>query len=75
MQGTPEDSGVLPRTLDVLFNSIQPQHYAGTPVYPKFYSDVAFLEPAEHQQYLRLKDESLASHGTKVTWQECFVCY
>jgi hypothetical protein len=46
----------------VLFNSVQAQPYMGAPVFPKFYSDVAFLEPAEQAVYTQIKHESLHSN-------------
>ena len=70
-QGTAAECGLLPRTLDVLFNSISTQQYQGAPVCPKFYSDVAFLEPAEQQLCDRIKDESLTSKVPKARRRTC----
>ncbi|KAJ7363560.1 hypothetical protein OS493_009719 [Desmophyllum pertusum] len=43
IQGTPRDGGILPRSLDVLFNSIDGKHYNKTNLKPRFCTDVIRL--------------------------------
>jgi hypothetical protein len=59
-QGKPDNTGVIPRTLDVLFNSIQSQPYQGPAICPRFFSDVAFLDAKEAQIQDKIKDEFLS---------------
>ena len=59
VQGKPDDTGVIPRTLDVLFNSIQSQAYQGAPVCPRFFSDVAFLDSKEAALLDKQKEDFL----------------
>ena len=60
--GTPEAPGILPRALDVIFNSIAPAHYEGPAVCPRYYSDVGFLDQHEAAIMERVKEESLTLH-------------
>ena len=40
IQGTPEDGGLLPRSLDVIFNSIEGCQCTGVRLQPKYFNDV-----------------------------------
>ncbi|ESN98441.1 hypothetical protein HELRODRAFT_84358 [Helobdella robusta] len=47
MQGTPSDGGVVPRTFDVIFNSIVDRQYKEGDLRPKCYCDVEKLDEEE----------------------------
>ena len=47
IQGNPKNSGILPRTLDVLFNSIKGQQYEQLNLKPVMYQDVKKLNKEE----------------------------
>ncbi|XP_031556529.1 kinesin-like protein KIF20B [Actinia tenebrosa] len=51
IQGTPKDGGILPRTLDVLFNSIQNKQYPRMNLKPRYFCDVVKInEKQEHME-------------------------
>ena len=45
--GTPSDPGILPRSLDVIFNSIDHQQLSSVSVKPKHFSEVVYLSKEE----------------------------
>ncbi|XP_065676955.1 kinesin-like protein KIF20B isoform X2 [Hydra vulgaris] len=50
IQGVPEDGGILPRSLDVIFNSIKKQRYIRANIKPKFCNEVTYLTEEEEIQ-------------------------
>lgn len=56
-QGTSEEPGILPRTLDVVFNSIQ--CCSDVQFKPKCYSEVLYLNDTEQEQELIFKQDLL----------------
>ena len=54
VQGTPKDGGILPRSLDVIFNSISDRKYTTPDLKPSLFQGIAKLDAAEVQ-----KEESL----------------
>ncbi|KAM4688937.1 LOW QUALITY PROTEIN: kinesin-like protein KIF20A [Discoglossus pictus] len=61
IQGTPKDGGILPRSLDVVFNHIGGRHYPKMNLKPYLSSDVMKLDPAQVKQEEALKASLLNS--------------
>jgi len=66
IQGSPKDGGVLPRSLDVLFNSIEGKHYNRMNLKPRFCIDVTRLTEDEEQRETNYKSALLASLDKEV---------
>uniref|UniRef100_A0A8C4UKE0 Kinesin-like protein n=1 Tax=Falco tinnunculus TaxID=100819 RepID=A0A8C4UKE0_FALTI len=60
-QGTSKDSGILPRSLDVIFNHIRGRHYLKMDFKPYLSNDVKKLEDAQVKQEEAIKTAILAS--------------
>jgi len=56
IQGTPKDGGILPRALDVVFNSISKKLYKRANLKPKHCHDVILLNPEEE-----IKEDNIRS--------------
>ncbi|NXK38171.1 KI20A protein, partial [Piprites chloris] len=61
IQGTSKDLGILPRSLDVIFNHIRERHYRKMNFKPYLSNDVKKLEDAQVKQEEALKTAILAS--------------
>lgn len=61
IQGTPKDGGILPRSLDVLFNSIEGKHYTKMNLKPRFCTDVIRLTEDEEQRENSYKNALISS--------------
>ncbi|NXL97389.1 KI20A protein, partial [Tyrannus savana] len=61
IQGTSKDLGILPRSLDVIFNHIRERHYLKMNFKPYLSHDVKKLEDAQVKQEEALKTAILAS--------------
>ncbi|KAJ7398351.1 Kinesin-like protein KIF20A [Pitangus sulphuratus] len=61
IQGTSKDLGILPRSLDVIFNHIRERHYLKMNFKPYLSNDVKKLEDAQVKQEEALKTAILAS--------------
>ncbi|XP_071410603.1 kinesin-like protein KIF20A isoform X2 [Pithys albifrons albifrons] len=61
IQGTSKDLGILPRSLDVIFNHIKERHYLKMDFKPYLCNDVKKLEDAQVKQEEALKSAVLAS--------------
>ncbi|XP_010152080.1 PREDICTED: kinesin-like protein KIF20A [Eurypyga helias] len=61
IQGTSKDFGILPRSLDVIFNHIRGRHYLKMNFKPYMSSDVKKLEDAQIKQEEAIKTAILAS--------------
>ncbi|XP_017686470.1 PREDICTED: kinesin-like protein KIF20A isoform X5 [Lepidothrix coronata] len=61
IQGTSKDLGILPRSLDVIFNHIKERHYLKMNFKPYLSNDVKKLEDAQVKQEEALKTAILAS--------------
>ena len=60
MTGTPTDPGILPRTLDVIFNSLDhQQQLSEVKVHPKLFSDLHYLSESEAEKEQQWKDNAL----------------
>ncbi|XP_048250049.1 kinesin-like protein KIF20B isoform X1 [Haliotis rufescens] len=59
IQGKPHDAGLLPRALDVLFNSISGKQWPGMDLKPKMFTDVRKLTPEEEEKERRIKEKTL----------------
>ncbi|XP_061196904.1 kinesin-like protein KIF20B [Saccostrea echinata] len=59
IQGEPRDAGILPRALDVLFNSINNKHLSGYILKPKMFMDVVKLTKEEAEEERRSKEKTL----------------
>jgi len=57
--GNPKDAGVLPRALDVLFNSIQNRQWDGMNLKPKMFMDVTRLSADQELEERKTKDRIL----------------
>ncbi|KAL9869472.1 kinesin-like protein KIF20A isoform 2-T2 [Geothlypis trichas] len=61
IQGTPKDLGILPRSLDVIFNHIRGRHYLKMNFKPYLSNDVKKLEDEQVKQEEALKTAIFAS--------------
>lgn len=57
--GTPSDPGILPRSLDVIFNSIDHHQLSTVSVKPKHFSEVAYLSKDEAAEMAAHKENTL----------------
>lgn len=64
--GEPRDAGILPRTLDVLFNSINNKQVSGYDLKPKMFMDVVKLNKEEADDEKRLKEKTLKLSNDEV---------
>ncbi|XP_037081552.1 kinesin-like protein KIF20A [Pollicipes pollicipes] len=76
-QGSPEQPGLLPRALDVIFNSVGDQLYARLDIQPRGFGEVCRVSARDEQAAQRLKRDTLrlgcqpesaelgASHGSE----------
>lgn len=64
--GEPRDAGILPRALDVLFNSINNKQVSGYDLKPKMFMDVVKLNKEEAEGEKRLKDNTLKLSNDEV---------
>lgn len=58
--GMPEDGGILPRTLDVIFNSIDGRHFDSMKLKPKYFCDVVKLTDSQVQAEAAVKSSVLS---------------
>ncbi|XP_060582779.1 kinesin-like protein KIF20A [Ruditapes philippinarum] len=56
IQGNPKDAGILPRALDVLFNSINKRQWDGMDLKPKMFIDVTRLTPEQELMERKIKE-------------------
>ncbi|XP_050413395.1 kinesin-like protein KIF20A, partial [Patella vulgata] len=56
IQGKQSDAGILPRALDVLFNSINNKQLSGMNLKPKMFMDVAKLTAEQEEAERKIKD-------------------
>ncbi|XP_068698527.1 kinesin-like protein KIF20A isoform X1 [Montipora foliosa] len=61
IQGTPKDGGILPRALDVVFNSIEGKHYSKLNLKPRFCTNVIRLTDEEEYRENAFKNALLSS--------------
>ncbi|XP_052285989.1 kinesin-like protein KIF20B isoform X2 [Dreissena polymorpha] len=59
IQGNPKDAGILPRALDVLFNSIHGKQWNGMDLKPQMFTEVVRLSPEQEQHEKRMKEATL----------------
>lgn len=64
--GESRDAGILPRALDVLFNSINNKQVSGYDLKPKMFMDVVKLNKEEAEGEKRLKDKTLKLSNDEV---------
>lgn len=57
--GTPTEPGILPRSLDLIFNSISPQQLSSLQLKPKNFSEVVYLTDKEMERELSKKENIL----------------
>ena len=57
--GTPSDPGILPRSLDVIFNSIDQHQLSRVSVKPKHFSEVSYLSKEEETEIATCKENIL----------------
>lgn len=69
IQGTPKDGGILPRSLDVLFNSIEGKHYTKMNLKPRFCTDVIRLAEDEERRENSYKNALISSLDKDVSLQ------
>lgn len=60
MTGTSEDPGLLPRSLDVIFNSLDERQLSSAAIKPKYFSDVTSLSQQEQEAEQERKQAILA---------------
>ncbi|XP_052081873.1 kinesin-like protein KIF20B isoform X2 [Mytilus californianus] len=59
IQGKPKDAGILPRALDVLFNSINGKQWPNNNLKPKMFMDVTRLSSDQAAQEIKIKERTL----------------
>ena len=64
IQGNPKNGGILPRALDVLFNSIKGKQYDNMNIKPTMYQDVSSLTQ-EQQHYEEVLKKAVLNAGQK----------
>ena len=57
MTGTSTEPGILPRSLDVIFNSIDQKQFSSIAIKPKHFSSVEYLDSREQEREEALKEE------------------
>lgn len=57
--GTSSDPGILPRSLDVIFNSVEQRHFSSVDLKPRHFSDVVILSKEDGESERRRKEEIL----------------
>jgi len=67
--GEPKDGGLLPRSLDVVFNSVHNRLYSRMDLKPNMHSDVQRLTLEQEQAEVALKESIL-----KMTFIDVSVC-
>ncbi|XP_041476311.1 kinesin-like protein KIF20A isoform X9 [Lytechinus variegatus] len=60
IQGVPQDGGILPRSLDVIFNSIEDRQYLSNRVKPRYFCDVVKLSERQQKKEEDVKSKVLA---------------
>ncbi|XP_063963250.1 kinesin-like protein KIF20B isoform X2 [Lytechinus pictus] len=60
IQGVPQDGGILPRSLDVIFNSIEDRQYLSNRVKPRYFCDVVKLSERQQKKEEEVKSKVLA---------------
>lgn len=56
-KGNPKDAGILPRALDVLFNSINNRQWNGMDLKPKLFMDVSRLSAEQEAEERKAKEK------------------
>ena len=59
IQGKPKDAGILPRALDVLFNSINGKQWPNNILKPKMFMDVTRLSEEQSAEEAKIKERTL----------------
>lgn len=67
--GTPTEPGILPRSLDLIFNSISPQQLSSLQLKPKNFSEVVYLTDEEMEGELARKDNILNQASAQAPMQ------
>lgn len=65
--GTPSDPGILPRSLDVIFNSIDQQQISRVSVKPKHFSEVTYLSKEEVTEMATCKENILNMASVQIS--------
>ncbi|XP_038071141.1 kinesin-like protein KIF20B isoform X4 [Patiria miniata] len=60
IQGVPQDGGILPRSLDVIFNSLEGRLFPSLQLKPRFFCDVAKLDERQRKKEEYIKDSVLS---------------
>jgi kinesin family protein 20 len=70
--GKPKDAGILPRALDVLFNSINGKQWPNNILKPKMFMDVTRLSEEQSAEEAKIKERTLKmvsfDVGLNVSW-------
>ena len=69
--GNPDDAGILPRGLDVLFNSISGKQWPGMDLKPRMFCDVVKLSPEEEERERKIKERTLRLNSGEVRMKDC----
>lgn len=65
--GKPKDAGILPRALDVIFNSINGKQWPNNRLKPKMFMDVMKLSTDQAEEDLKIKERTMKM----VTFEVC----
>ncbi|KAK7497988.1 hypothetical protein BaRGS_00010859, partial [Batillaria attramentaria] len=65
IQGNPREAGVLPRGLDVLFNSISGKQWPTMDLKPRMFNDVVKLSPTEEEEERKVKERTLKLNSSE----------
>ena len=70
--GNPHEAGILPRGLDVLFNSISGKQWPGMDLKPSMFCDVVKLSPEEEEREQKVKERTLRLNSSDVRMKGSF---
>ncbi|XP_076451814.1 uncharacterized protein LOC143287590 [Babylonia areolata] len=65
IQGNARDAGILPRGLDVLFNSISGKQWPGMDLKPNMFCDVVKLSPDDEEKERKMKERTLKLNSSE----------
>ena len=58
--GTATEPGILPRSLDLIFNSVSPHQLSSLQLRPRYFSEAVYLTEEETEKEQAKKDEILS---------------
>ena len=72
--GQPNDGGILPRSLDVIFNSIEDRQWSDMSLKPKMFGNVVQLTPSQLDKEQLVKERVFKMANPDVSVSPLFIC-